>query len=650
MKKWIMLIILIIGIPLAYSITFKTIYNPFTAKFDYYSVHSDLDNFSIGDLNISKNLKVTGTINTTQLNSQFVNTTYLNVTGTDRNATFQGDVRIIGKLYGGSPLQIEGGINLTSGKLTYGIYDYEYITQENRSWVIGVVDNDTILRIINISNIRESIWISSNDTIAWHIRYSETGFDFAKNFSFNRTLINENNLSWVTSNERNPSNASIELALIGGYSALWNYANNQSGRESAYYQLTNLSTALITLNLTANFSNVSVVKLNLGWTNLTNYPVACPSGTFVTQIEDSITCTSVDTSSYWNFANNMTWNNTLINFGNRSWVLEMLGNSTINRSINLNNYNRSISLVNYNQSVSLVDYLTILSSFFDTFWNYANNQSGRESAYFRIINISNTLYPSFNATKINATNITAINITARRFTGSLDCGMLTGGSDADFCADATGAGGGGITNNSPAILSLLIVTGRTIVQGNLNATTLNGTLDCATNLRFTDGSIGSSAICDGADATGGGGASVTSRQLVIWKSPSSSIANQGLNLPAALTLLDLNNNGSCYNIDFDNDIGSELKCEVMQRIAVAAAGLVINVSIRDLNNISGNSNLCERRMQGAVVGSALNMTNGTRVWFNKPSWFNGNKTICVFTAGGNAAADFGFSYINLWTR
>ena len=41
-----------------------------------------------------------------------------NVTGYSKNATFQGDVRIIGTLYGGSPLKIAGGLNVTSGDLT----------------------------------------------------------------------------------------------------------------------------------------------------------------------------------------------------------------------------------------------------------------------------------------------------------------------------------------------------------------------------------------------------------------------------------------------------------------------------------------------------------------------------------------------------
>ena len=164
-----------------YSITFKTIYNPFTTKLDYYSVAS-ADNLSITDLNITGNLIVLGQVNTTRLIATFVNTTYLNVTGTDRNATFQGDIKIIGTLYGGSPVKI-AGINLTSG---------------------------------NITTLSGDIYITN-------------------------------------------------------------------------------ATPIINLN---------IVSLSLGWTNLTNYPVACPSGNvFITQLDDSITCTEISTTAFFGDSN-----------------------------------------------------------------------------------------------------------------------------------------------------------------------------------------------------------------------------------------------------------------------------------------------------------------------------------------------------------
>jgi len=42
-----------------------------------------------------------------------INATGLNITGTNENATFMGDVRIMGTLYGGSPIKISGGVNIS---------------------------------------------------------------------------------------------------------------------------------------------------------------------------------------------------------------------------------------------------------------------------------------------------------------------------------------------------------------------------------------------------------------------------------------------------------------------------------------------------------------------------------------------------------
>ncbi len=44
---------------------------------------------------------------------------HINVTGVTSNSTFEGDVRIKGTLYGGSPLKIAGGLNLTEGNITF---------------------------------------------------------------------------------------------------------------------------------------------------------------------------------------------------------------------------------------------------------------------------------------------------------------------------------------------------------------------------------------------------------------------------------------------------------------------------------------------------------------------------------------------------
>ena len=66
---------------------------------------------------------------------------------------------------------------------------------------------------------------------------------------------------------------------------------SESLNPNASYFVTNLSVsgnATFAGILAAN--NVTVVSLELGWSNLTNYPNACTSGQFVTTINDTITC------------------------------------------------------------------------------------------------------------------------------------------------------------------------------------------------------------------------------------------------------------------------------------------------------------------------------------------------------------------------
>ena len=75
----------------------------------------------------------------------------------------------------------------------------------------------------------------------------------------------------------------------------------------------------------------------------------------------------------------------------------------------------------------------------DDIWNvrigFAN--ASIENNTFSVMG-SGSFYGSLNATSINASNISAA-----RFTGKVDCGMIDGGSDSHYCADATGAGAGG---------------------------------------------------------------------------------------------------------------------------------------------------------------------------------------------------------------
>jgi len=55
-----------------------------------------------------------------------------------------------------------------------------------------------------------------------------------------------------------------------------------------------------TTNLRIDSVNNSIADAPKNWTSLQNYPVACPDGAFLTQINDAVTCTSISISNYNN--------------------------------------------------------------------------------------------------------------------------------------------------------------------------------------------------------------------------------------------------------------------------------------------------------------------------------------------------------------
>lgn len=128
--------------------------------------------------------------------------------------------------------------------------------------------------------------------------------------------------------------------------------------------------------------------------------------------------------------------------------------------------------------------------------------------------------------------------------------------------------------------------------------------------------------------------------VTMWNTnQTASVANQGQNLPAALTELDGPTQGTRQRIDCD-DLPARLALRYNFR-SLAATSLTIGISIRDVTNTAN------------ILASASQATNATRNWIGqgsfstKPGWCTGTQTVAVYTDGGNGAWDSIFKHVIL---
>ena len=87
----------------------------------------------------------------------------------------------------------------------------------------------------------------------------------------------------------------ISIFLVGIIIAVnFEQVYNPFTRQLDYYRSLNMSGENMTIgNVTADYFFGT-----LNWSDLSGYPVACPAGYYVTQIDDSITCTEIDLSNF----------------------------------------------------------------------------------------------------------------------------------------------------------------------------------------------------------------------------------------------------------------------------------------------------------------------------------------------------------------
>lgn len=154
----------------------------------------------------------------------------INVTGNESNSTFYGDVQIIGRLYGGSPVKIAGGLNVTTGEAWFG-----NITVT--SCVGCAIINGTNINADNISaqnlQVNQTITLPNNSIIDAYI------YSLNANKLFNLSALDYQILV---------SQANISGGITLPYSNITNVPNGTTYNESGIarnYTLTGTGTGIL---------------------------------------------------------------------------------------------------------------------------------------------------------------------------------------------------------------------------------------------------------------------------------------------------------------------------------------------------------------------------------------------------------------------
>lgn len=134
---------------------------------------------------------------------------------------------------------------------------------------------------------------------------------------------------------------------------------------------------------------------------------------------------------------------------------------------------------------------------------------------------------------------------------------------------------------------------------------------------------------------------VPANYITLWQSTGTAgVANQGLNLPAALTELDSAVKGTERIIE-SNDIGNQVQCHFNVR-ELTTATLTVTVEIVDASNTSNV--LCS----STIVNPTANTSYIAKTTYAaKPAWLTGDVTLATYTSGGNGAADFIFKEVSI---
>lgn len=164
----------------------------------------------------------------------------------------------------------------------------------------------------------------------------------------------------------------------------------------------------------------------------------------------------------------------------------------------------------------------------------------------------------------------------------------------------------------------------------------------------TDGIDGQEGARGPAGATGpqgpvgpaGPAGTASSASVQLFSSDATApVADQGSNLPAAQTELDAGVQGTRALLE-PSAISGQVQLMVNMRV-VKAGGSSVTVSIRDTANTANV--LATVTVPSGSVGTQV----AKSVWVPKPGWFSTDRTLAVYTAGGNGTGDVLFRNVTL---
>ena len=253
---------------------------------------------------------------------------------------------------------------------------------------------------------------------------------------------------------------------------------------------------------------------------------------------------------------------------------------------------------------------------------------------FSVLNADWGNFTRVNATRVNTTflNATQINTTwiqSNRYFGSISCSSIDGGSDSDYCVDATGGGGGGAVPNSSYIMNnntqtVFINASYPQTMNVSNFTSgywVNGTkLNASISVNTTEISVGNLISCNtidtdargamrcGTDATGAGGRVTPNLVAAIFE------AQTKTNIGTS----DVDIYTDAGEVNFPIEVNFTQYAQFKANIFISIIGTGTHTC--SLKNADNNAQELRR-------SSSLATGRNTIDWSAIPSWATGNRSI-----------------------